>query len=430
MGYTPLSRVADFFSEAQSIMPPEDQGCYQTDLRKYQEILIRSPKMTSRTLDLDMALTMYGSHICSDPRDNIYALLGISKSSDFPVDYAKPLVNLYWEVLALIYKDKDSAQLLRGTGEWLQHKMGLSDDEVWKRWTELVKDNQFPDMWGYQFVEAMRMIIGELTNTPPQQFSSASFRDLPAFRVDFADIAEHNYKTAGKKSIMALYALFNRVSSTHPSTISTALEFSTYGPELGDYFVGIIVDANPISTSECETQRQLYADGQALIPFPIDQATKILQYSSSPMIEHCRRSETKHLLLATDASSQPNELLPLAKDDIMCMFSGYQAALILRRLPGDKVLCGVAVVKFKSSGWFGRAVARFPMANAGSREVKSGTDRMGKLGAWKPSPSVVQVFMKPHSFVKITNWKAEIGGPWRGPLLNRCLCKPGEGGCI
>jgi hypothetical protein len=120
-----------------------------------------------------MALTMYGSHICSDPRDNIYALLGISKSSGFPVDYAKPLVNLYWEVLALIYEDKDSAQLLRGTGEWLQHKMGLSDDEVWKRWTELVKDNQFLDLWGYQFVEAMRMIIGELTNTPPQQFSSA-----------------------------------------------------------------------------------------------------------------------------------------------------------------------------------------------------------------------------------------------------------------
>jgi hypothetical protein len=199
---------------------------------------------------------------------------------------------------------------------------------------------------------------------------------------------------------------------------------------LGDYFVDIIVNANPISTSECETQRQLYADGQALIPFPIDQATKILQYSSSHMIEHCRRSETQHLLLAKDASSQPNELLPLAKDDIMCMFSGYQAALILRRFSGDKVLCGIVVVKFKSSGWFGRAVARFPMADAGSREVKSGTDGTGKLGAWKPSPSVVQVFMKPHSLVKIANWKAEVGRPWRGPLLNRCLCEPGEGGCV
>jgi hypothetical protein len=148
------------------------------------------------------------------------------------------------------------------------------------------------------------------------------------------------------------------------------------------------------------------------------------------MIEHCRQSEIKHLLLATDASSQPNELLPLAKDDIMCMFSGYQAALILRRLPGDKVLCGVAVVKFKSSGWFGRAVARFPMANAGPREVKSGTDGMGKSGVWKACASVVQVFMKPHSVVKITNWKAEVGRPWRDPLLNRCLCKPGEGGCV
>jgi hypothetical protein len=261
-------------------MPPEDQGWYKTDLKKYQEILIRSPKMTSRPLDLDMALNMYGSHICSDPRDNIYALLGISKSSDFPVDYAKPPVNLFWEVLALICRDKDSAQLLRGTGGWLQQKMGLSYDEVWKRWAELVKDNQFPDLWGHQFVEAMRMIIGELTNTAPQQFSSASFLDLPAFTVDFADIAKHTYKTVGKKSITTLYALFNRVASTHPSTISTALEFSTYGPELGDYFVGTIDDANPISTSECKTQRHLYADGQALIPFSLDQATTILHYSS------------------------------------------------------------------------------------------------------------------------------------------------------
>jgi hypothetical protein len=75
-------------------MPPEDQGWYKTDLKNYQEILIRSPKMTSGTLDLEMALDMYGSHICSDPRDNIHALLGISKSSEVPVDYAKPLVNL------------------------------------------------------------------------------------------------------------------------------------------------------------------------------------------------------------------------------------------------------------------------------------------------------------------------------------------------
>jgi hypothetical protein len=85
-GYTPLSRVAEFFFEAQSIVPPEDQGRHKTGLKEYQEILIRSLKMTSRTLDLEMALSMYGSHICSGPRDNIYALLGISKSSEFPVD--------------------------------------------------------------------------------------------------------------------------------------------------------------------------------------------------------------------------------------------------------------------------------------------------------------------------------------------------------
>lgn len=93
-GYTLLSRVAEFFFEGQSIMPPEDQGWYKTNLKNYQEILTRSPKMTSGTLDLEMALDMYGSDICSDPRDNIYALLGISKSSEIPVDYAKPLVNL------------------------------------------------------------------------------------------------------------------------------------------------------------------------------------------------------------------------------------------------------------------------------------------------------------------------------------------------
>lgn len=274
------------------------------------------------------------------------------------------------------------------------------------------------------------MIIGELTNTPPQQFSSASFRDLPAFTVDFADIAKHNFKTAGKKSITVLYELFNQVASTHPSTFSTAFEFCTYGPELGDYFVGIIVDANPISTSECETQRQLYTDGQDLIPFSLERASKLLQYSSSHMIENCRRSEIEHLFLATDASSQPNELLSLAKDDIMCMFLGYQVALILRRVSEDKILCGIAVVKFKSSGWFGRAVGRFPMANEGSREVKSGTEGKGKSWLWKPCPSVVQVFMKPHSIVNITNWKAEVGRPWRDPLLNHCLCKPGEGGYV
>jgi hypothetical protein len=78
----------------------------------------------------------------------------------------------------------------------------------------------------------------------------------------------------------------------------------------------------------------------------------------------------------------------------------------------------------------GRAVARVPILNAGSREGKSGTDGMGKSGAWKSCPSVIQVFIKPQSLVKITNWKVEAGRSWRGPLLNSCLCKPAGGGCV
>jgi hypothetical protein len=69
-------------------------------------------------------------------------------------------------------------------------------------------------------------------------------------------------------------------------------------------------------------------------------------------------------------------------------------------------------VKFRSSRWFGRVLAQFPTANAGSREVKSTTDGARKLGAWKPSPSVVQVFVKPHSLVTCEDYKLK-GRGWK-----------------
>jgi hypothetical protein len=384
--------------------------------------------MTRTALSLDMALLMFGSHKCSEPRDHIYALLGISISSDFPVKYAKPLVDLYWEVLAHIYKDNDCAQLLRGTSKSLQQQMGLSDDEVWKRWAELVKEDLFADLWGYQFVEAMRMIIGELINVTPQGLSSRLPSGFPTFNVDYADILEHDFKSAGKKSITALYELFKHIDSGHPSTLSSPLGFSIYGQELGDYFVGNIVDATPLPTSEYKTQRQLYADGRTLIPFPLDQSLSVLQYSPSHFIDFGRQSKMKHLLLAMDTKSQHDKLLPLAKDDIVCMFSGYQAALVIRRLPGDKLFCGVAVVEFKASNW---AVRTFARISSPSVRLKSKTEtidlRKSRIGT--QSAYSVHVFMKPHSIVSIENWNAEVGRPYRGPFLEHCMCKPGEGGC-
>lgn len=432
-GYAPFSKVANFFSQAQSIIPQEDLGWYMTNLRKYQNILAREDKMTLESLSLEMALLMYGSHICTDPRDNIYGLLGISSSSDFPVDYTKPLVHLYWEALAHICKDKDCAQLLRSTAKSLQQQMQLSDDEVWERWTELVKENHFVDLWGYQFVEAIRMIIGELARITPQRDErfSSKLSSLLAFHLDYADVAKNGFRTSSQKLITTLYELFNHIASVHPSTLSTPFESSTYGPELGDYFVGNIVDASPISTSEWEAQRQLYTEGSPLIPFPLDQISAMLRWSRLHMIDHGRRSEMKHLILAANTKSQHDELLSIAKDDIVCMFSGYQAALVIRRLSEDKLLCGFAVVKFKPTRWLGRAVTRILSSRTRSTsesEMDAEDWRTSRTG--KRSPCTVHIFMKPHSLISIQNWKVEVGRPYRGPFLEHCKCEPGGGGCV
>lgn len=129
-----------------------------------------------------------------------------------------------------------------------------------------------------------------------------------------------------------------------------------------------------------------------------------------PVLDGWRGPEVTRVLLP---ALKPEETdLPLAKVDIVCMFSGNQAALIVHRMsPMRKRSVRTASIKFKSSNWVGGQM----VAGAGMKKVEERKLRRHYVPA---SP----VCMRPHSILHVQHWKVELGEPCLRWVEN-CRCK-------
>ncbi|RDW85334.1 hypothetical protein BP6252_02924 [Coleophoma cylindrospora] len=81
------------------------------------------------TLQMWIRLCIYSNLVCTEPRDIIYAMLGIAsdcQNGELIPDYGKPLLEVYLEAIALCKQHKES---VHGFALTLAGKLGLTDNK-------------------------------------------------------------------------------------------------------------------------------------------------------------------------------------------------------------------------------------------------------------------------------------------------------------
>jgi hypothetical protein len=280
-GYIPLDKLGDFFWGAQSCMPRD----YKSDLAKLRELFTTLDKMTKSNtpLDtpLDLLLCAYRDHNCSDP-GIMYTL-----SSIFPNPKGSPSImprSLHicigrW--LNMYIRSDISNPLSVPLQKVFNAFMTLADEDILKRWKELGQREPHD--------QAVRLPI---RRSHPNELRRVKPCDSPAGRRIFKQYllgppkfslglcrSKIFAREAGRPEIH--YGSVQPWPNRHPSTLSDDPEFTTYGLNLGDYFIGSVVDASPLPASNYETQHQSFTNCAAMILYSLDSASAPFRDSTS-----------------------------------------------------------------------------------------------------------------------------------------------------
>lgn len=92
------------FSQPHLWLPYTNHDEPRTGNNYYSLVNLTDARHT-QTQPLHKRLENFSDHACEDPRDKVYGLMGIVDERDHvPIDYAKPLVDVYVDVLRICYK--------------------------------------------------------------------------------------------------------------------------------------------------------------------------------------------------------------------------------------------------------------------------------------------------------------------------------------
>lgn len=92
----PIHRIRGCFVTARMLMASDWN--YRSDARRLN-LLLPSLYSSFSESTFHAVVTKFKDSHCSEPRDHVYALLGLSSTTDFKVDYDEPLEYLYWRAL-------------------------------------------------------------------------------------------------------------------------------------------------------------------------------------------------------------------------------------------------------------------------------------------------------------------------------------------
>ena len=132
-----------------------------------------TPQMTHKPNSLVSLIREYSESSCSEPWDNVYALLGLAEplSPPITVDYALDRADIYWRLLdtndvSLYEESPDSgptqvSSLYAGPRR-LQKAMILNNGDVGRSLSRLWESSEMTGKWEFQFIEAMRHVFSKL----------------------------------------------------------------------------------------------------------------------------------------------------------------------------------------------------------------------------------------------------------------------------
>ncbi|KAJ4287565.1 hypothetical protein N0V90_012268 [Kalmusia sp. IMI 367209] len=344
--------------------------------------------MTYEPKKLSILLSMFKESECQEPADHIFALLSLatSDSNRIPVDYSMDRSELYWALLASQVEKEDGYEwekaernmvhTQRSYTEVLKHAMRLKYMDVVMALGRLWNGKEMLQLWELQFVEAVRNCISALRlDKWPILRANPDTARVRKFELDYE---EARLFPPGNKAKLLLADVFLHVKATHPSAACAPTPMN-HGIGIFDYGLFRIQDIRSPFESEHSNSTEIVETSNGTLEFH--------DSSFAPLIltqMHCEGHQTQlqHVIFQQEADDQlPLSLQPVQKQDVFCMFSGHQPALILRRIAVDKIVLGTAMTLRSNR--------------------KNRTSPIMKI---KESNARPTVYMKPHSVLRLHNW--------------------------
>jgi hypothetical protein len=308
--------------------------------------------VTYEPRELSSLLAEYSDFECQAPQDHIFALLSLAtpESSPITVDYNADLTKLYWSLFIpqALKRDGKISNLtgenmihtMGGRADGLRHAMHLDDIAVNRTLGQLWHGDEMTKLWNYQFTEALRNCVSHLRLTKISKFPAADriSPPLPTFELNYGEARLLPPTPAAREAISKL---FRHIKDHHSSAVcgedAPKRDFGVF-----DYnVVELSADLASIHDGDLyPVQTTSTGDGTFHI-YDLCLASEVLKRIKFGG-HHAR---IQHLMFQSHdkASGLSSSLLPIQKQDVMCMFSGHQPALVLRRMNVDKILLVVAV---------------------------------------------------------------------------------------
>lgn len=319
------------------------------------EILMKTlseNSMTYQPQDISQLLDMYSEFECQEPADHIFALLSLVTSDlGITVDYGLDRGELYWSLLS-VQTNKEDARTLKSERSMVhtlkyydkifKRALRLSHADVTDALGKLWPKKHVHKIWELQFIEAIRNCISvlRLEDTSQLNCSEIDTSNLRTLTLDYEKARLFPPETTAKRN---LASLFLQVNDSHVSVTSPCLPIRH---DLGifDYNIFRVVDVHTPTRNEKNHPIETLAIGSSIMEIydSISLPIKLAQIRSEG-----HTTALQHIVLQTNTNtsngSHQTSSFPLQSQDIVCVFSGHQPALILRKITADKVVFGTAM---------------------------------------------------------------------------------------